>query len=107
MRGSTNAQVVQRSTDGMAVRDMRKIIGTAPSQDMWSSISILDKDGQQIGQLSQIQFPDGNVRTAIGVRKDVSNNAFLDLQMQTDGTVYIIVEKTVNGAYSSKIIDVF
>ena len=107
MKGGTNAQVVQRSTDGMAVRDLRKIMGTAPSQDMWSSISILDKYGQQIGQLSQIQFPDGNVRTSIGVRRDASNNAFLDLQMQTDGTVYIITEKTVNGVYSSKIIDVF
>ena len=102
MRGSTNAQVVQRNTDGISIKDMRKTMGVAPAQDMWSNISILDKNGQQIGTLSQIQFPNGAVRTAIGVRKDASNNTFLCLQMMADGGVEVFVEKTKNGVYSAQ-----
>lgn len=100
MLGDTNAQSIQINTDGISVKDMRKTMGVAPAQDMWSNISILDKNGQQIGTLAQIQFPNGAVRTAIGVRRDSSNNTFLCLQMLADGGVEVFVEKTKNGVYS-------
>lgn len=101
MRGSTNAQDIKRTSTAISFRDMGKERGTTPTSDKWTNIIIEDKNGTVIGQLSQIMFPDGAVRTAMGVNRETSNNTFLCLQMNADGTVHIFVEKTVNGVYST------
>lgn len=101
--GSTNSQTIGTSADGHNVifKDISKDRNIVPSSDAWSSVIIADKNGVQMGQLSQIQFPDGAVRTSIGTYKSASTNAFLNIQMNSDGTTYIFAEKTINGTYST------
>ncbi len=101
--GATNAQTLKTSADGHNVffKDISKVRGTVPQSDSWSSIIIEDRNGAQLGQLSQIQFSDGATRTSIGVYREANTNAFLNIQMNADGTVYIFVEKTLNGTYST------
>ena len=106
MKGSTNASNVGSGANGSVIcRDPRKTMGTTPSSELYTVIELQDKDGNMIGSVGQIQFTDGACRTYLTVRRNAQNTASFDLQINPDGTVYMILEKTVNGAYSSKLID--
>lgn len=99
--GTTNAQNVNRTVDNITFRDIRKDKTVTPSWDLWSNVVIQDKNGNNMGQLSQISFTDGAQRTAIGVNNG-SNNAFLCMQVNSDGNTYLFQEQTISGVYSSK-----